>query len=142
MYLLDTNVVSEFRKAPAGRADANVTSWATGVPPRTLFLSVITLLEIETGILRIARRDEAQANVLRDWMDANILTAFEGRIFDIDQMIARRCAALHIPDPRPERDAMIAATALVHGFTVATRNVGDFAPMGVAVFNPWEPASA
>jgi len=70
-------------------------------------------------------------------MVQNVLEPFEKQILPVDVTIARRCAALHVPDPRPERDALIAATALVHGLTVVTRNVADFEPMGVKTFNPW-----
>jgi len=104
------------------------------------FLSSITVFEIELGILRIERRDELQGKLLRRWFDARVIGAFEKRTLPVDREIARRAALLHLPDPRPERDAYIAATALVRGLTVATRNVDDFVPMGVAVVNPWLPA--
>ena len=95
------------------------------------FLSVITILEIEAGSLMIARRDAAQGAILRAWIDNRVLTAFDGRILPVDTKVAQRCASLHVPDPRAERDALIAATALVHRLRIATRNVRDFAPMGV-----------
>jgi hypothetical protein len=94
------------------------------------------------GALRIARRDTAQGTVLRAWIDEQILPRFEGRILAVDTAVAQRCARLHVPDPRAERDALIAATALVHGLTVVTRNVRDFAPMGVMVLDPWEAAGS
>lgn len=137
MYLLDTNVVSELRKAKVGKADKNVSAWAKSVSATSLFLSSITILELETGILLVERRDPAQGAVLRTWLDAHVLPAFSGRILVIDVAVAQRCAKLHVPDPRADRDALIAATALVHGMTVVTRNVADFELTGVEIFNPW-----
>jgi predicted nucleic acid-binding protein len=138
LYLLDTNVISEFRKTEAGRGSTEVARWAAQVEAGSLYLSVMTLLELEIGVLLIGRRDPEQARMLKDWIDGYVVTSFSGRILDMDRDIALRCAALHVPDKRPERDAWIAATALVHGMTMVTRNVADFQPMGVAVFNPWE----
>jgi len=137
MYILDTNVVSELRKAKDGKADKNVTAWATSIPPAKLFLSVITILELETGTLLAERRDKKQGAMLRAWLDGHVLPAFAGRILSIDTAIAQRCARLHVPHPRADRDALIAATALVHGMMVVTRNTADFAPTGVAIHNPW-----
>lgn len=138
MYLLDTDVVSELRKVKAGKAHSNVAAWSAAVAPTETFLSAISVLELERGVLRIERRDAAQGAVMRAWMDGHVLPTFGGRILPIDAAVARRCAKLHIPDPRPERDALIAATALIHGMTVVTRNVEDFEPTGVAILNPWE----
>ena len=138
MYLLDTNVVSELRKAKAGKADENVTAWANGVAAASLYLSVINLLELETGILLVERRDSNQGTALRAWLDGHVLPAFAGRILPIDTTVALRCAKLHVPDRRSDRDALIAATALVHGMCVVTRNLADFAPTGVELLNPWE----
>lgn len=135
MYLLDTNVVSELRKA--GKADKNVKAWADSVSANSLFLSSITILELETGILLIERRDSAQGTMLRTWLDSHVLPAFSGRILAVDVAVAQRCAKLHVPDPRADRDSLIAATALVHGMMVVTRNVADFEPTGVEIFNPW-----
>ena len=137
MYLLDTNVVSELRKAGTGKADVNVVAWAAKVLVPSLFLSAISIMELETGILLIERRDGVQGKVLRSWLEHNVLPAFEDRIFAIDTAVARRCAALHVPDRRSDRDALIAATALVHGMTVVTRNVADFDSTGVSLCNPW-----
>jgi len=137
MYLLDTNVVSELRRAKTGKADRNVLSWAKSVAASRLFLSVISVLELEIGILLIERRDAHQGALLRSWMEENVLPTFDGRILAVDTSVAQRCAALHVPDPRSDRDALIAATALVHGMTVVTRNTGDFESTGVAVLNPW-----
>ena len=138
MYLLDTNIVSELRKAKGGKADKNVTTWAENVLPTSLFLSVITILELETGILQVERRDPTQGAMLRAWLDSHVLPAFTGRILAVDTAVAQRCARLHIPDRRADRDALIAATALVHGMTVVTRNVADFEATGVEILNPYQ----
>jgi hypothetical protein len=135
MFLLDTNVLSELRRRD--RTDHKVAAWADGVHASKLFLSAITILEIEAGTLRLLRRDPAQGAVLRSWIDGKALPAFDGRILPVDTAVPQRCASLHVPDPRAERDAPIAATALVHRLKVVTRNVADFEPMGVATFNPW-----
>lgn len=135
MFLLDTNVISELRRPE--KADRNVVAWASTVPATSFFLSAISILEIELGALLSARKDAAQGVVLRAWIDDQILPRFEGRILAVDTAVAQRCARLHVPDPRAERDALIAATAMVHGLTVVTRNVADFEPAGVALFNPW-----
>jgi toxin FitB len=137
-YLLDTNVISELRKRP-GRIDVNVAAWGATLEADQQFLSAITVFEVELGILRAERRDGVQGKLLRRWFDTGVLGAFAKRTLAVDRDVARRAAGLHVPDPRPERDAYIAATALVHGLTVATRNVGDFAPMGVPVLDPWLP---
>ncbi len=142
MFVLDTNVVSELRKAKAGKADRNVTAWAATVPPGDLFISAITILELETGVRQVARRDPAQGAILRAWLDGHVLPAFAGRVLSIDTAVAQRCAGLHVPDPRAERDSLIAATALVHGMTIVTRNVSDFEPTGVPVLNPWSQTAA
>ncbi|MBL7237783.1 MAG: type II toxin-antitoxin system VapC family toxin, partial [Komagataeibacter hansenii] len=121
MFLLDTNVVSELRKIRAGKADPNVALWADSMEADDLYLSAITVMELETGILRVERRDGATGTILRTWLEQHVRPAFEGRIFPVDTSVALRCARLHVPDPRSERDALIAATALVHGKTVVTR---------------------
>lgn len=137
MYLLDTNVVSELRKAATNRANAGVVRWASGVAAPELFLSVITLMELEMGILAMERKDTKQRIMLRQWFDRQVVPSFEGRVLPIDVRIATQCANLHIPNRKSERDAFIAATALVHGMTVVTRNVADFKGANVSVFNPW-----
>lgn len=135
MFLLDTNVISELRRPE--RADRNVVAWAGAISAGSFYLSAISILEIELGALRIARKDAAQGAMLRAWIDGQVLARFEGRILAVDTAVAQRCARLYVPDPRAERDALIAATAMVHGFTVVTRSVVDFEPLGVALLNPW-----
>ncbi len=137
MFILDTNVVSELRKVRLGKADAHVARWADSVDAAELYLSAITIQELEIGVLLAERRDSAQGAMFRTWLDNHVLTAFAGRILPVDTAVAQRSARLHVPDPRPVRDGLIAATALVHGMTVVTRNVVDFEPTGVRSFNPW-----
>ena len=140
MFLLDTNVVSELRKIRLGKADARVAHWADSVDATDLYLSVITIQELEIGVLLAERRDPSQGAVFRAWMNAHVLPAFSGRILVVDTAVAQRSARLHVPDPRSVRDALIAATALVHGMTVVTRNLADFEPTGVSILNPWDSA--
>ncbi|WP_025128821.1 type II toxin-antitoxin system VapC family toxin [Pseudomonas sp. PH1b] len=135
MFLLDTNVISELRKPKANRG---VKAWAHGIAPTSLFLSAITVLELETGILRVERRDPDQGALLRTWLERRVLPTFSGRILAIDSAVALRCAQLHVPDRSNECDALIAATALVHNLTVVTRNVADFEACGVRLLNPWK----
>jgi predicted nucleic acid-binding protein len=136
MFLLDTNVISELRRPD--KADRRVAAWANALPAASFFMSAISILEIELGALLIARKGAAQGAVLRAWIDHQVLARFEGRVLAVDTAVAQRCARLHVPDPRAERCALIAATALVHGLTVVTRNVADFGPTGVSLINPWE----
>lgn len=143
MFVLDTDVVSELRKVQAGKGHRQVAAWSEQVTVGQTFLAAITVHELELGILLLERKDTRQGGILRAWMDTRVLPEFDGRILPVDVTVALRCARLHVPDPRPMRDALIAATALVHHMTVVTRNVRDFEPMGVEVLNPWEwpPAS-
>lgn len=138
MYVLDTCVLSELRKVRLGKADANVAAWTDSVDAADLFVSAITMMELELGVLSIERKDAAQGAMLRSWLEQHVLPEFSGRTLPVDTAVAQRCARLHVPDKRGERDALIAATALVHGMAVVTRNVADFAPMGVIIVNPWE----
>ena len=135
-HLLDTNVISELRK-PAGRASDQVRDWVRGQLPSTLFVSAITILEIDLGIRRRRRRDPEQADLLQRWLEDGVIATFDGRILRVDVAVTRRAAALHVPDPRPERNALIGATALVHDLTVVTRNVSDFCTIGVEIRDPW-----
>lgn len=136
MFLLDTNVISELRKARA--ADPSVVAWGNSVEASSLFISAITVLELEQGVLLVERRDAKQGIALRAWLDGQVMPEFSLRTLPIDADVARRCASLHVLDPRSERDALIAATALVHGLTVVTRNIADFDKTGVRLINPWD----
>jgi predicted nucleic acid-binding protein len=138
-FLLDTDVISELRRA--SKADPRVVEWARRQDPVELYLSVISVLEVELGALLVERKDRAQGALLLDWLNNQVLPGFGSRILPIDVAVARRCARLHVPDPRADRDALIAATALVHGFTVVTRNVRDFEPTAVPTLNPWTVAT-
>ncbi|KWF17359.1 twitching motility protein PilT [Burkholderia pseudomultivorans] len=138
MFVLDTNVVSELRKVRTGKADRNLAAWSSTVDASALFVSAITIMELETGVLQMERRDSTQGALLRAWLDGHVMPEFSGRVLPVDTAVAQRCARLHVPDRRSERDALIAATALVHGMTVVTRNVADFVETGVAIVNPWD----
>ncbi len=135
MFVLDTNVISELRHGKPNQS-AQVRIWAAGQPSSRLFLSAISILELENGIRVLERRTPPQGSALRAWL-SGVRVAFAGRILPFTETTAPVCASLHVPDPRSERDAMIAATAMEHGFTVVTRNVSDFVDTGVALVNPW-----
>lgn len=139
MYVLDTNVISEFRKARIGKADRQVAAWANSVSAESMYLSSVCILEMELGTLLMERRDARQGAILRAWLEDYVLPSFAGRILVVDTPVALRGAALQVPNPRSYRDVLIAATALVHGMTVVTRNVKDFAPTGAAILDPWQP---
>ncbi len=139
MYVLDTNVLSELRKVRLGKTDGNVTAWTESVDAADLFVSAITIMELELGVLSIERKDATQGAMLRAWLEQHVLPEFSRRMLPIDTAVAQRCARLHVPDQRGERDALIAATALVHGMALVTRNVADFKPTGVTIVNPREP---
>ncbi|WP_073355983.1 type II toxin-antitoxin system VapC family toxin [Lampropedia hyalina] len=135
MYLLDTNTVSELRSGKRGQSEA-VRAWAAQVRPNQLFLSSITVLEIEIGIQLLENRHPPQGQAIRTWFE-NVRRSFAGRILAFSEDTAVVCARLHVPDPRSSYDSMIAATAIEHGFTVVTRNVKDFERTGVQLLNPW-----
>jgi len=137
MYLLDTNVISELRRARSNKADKHVVAWASSVPADSMYISSITVLELELGVLQIEHRDSKQGKLLRHWLDEQVLTTFGNRIIPVDEVVAIRCAKLHYPDPKSERDALIAATALVHEQTLVTRNISDFKITNLRLINPW-----
>lgn len=139
MFLLDTNVISELRKVRSGKADTNVAAWTETVGADALFISVITVQELEIGCLLVERRDKAQGSMLRGWIEGQVLRAFDRRILPVDLTVVRQSAKLHVPNPRPVSDTLIAATAVVHGMTIVTRNVGDFQGTGATILNPWLP---
>jgi predicted nucleic acid-binding protein len=134
MYLLDTPIVFELRKAKAGRTDPGLTSWAAGATPQNLFVSALTLLELENSAARQARIDKAAGAALREWIDGPVMTAFEGRILPVDAAVVRRRGALPYAD---SRDGLMAATAIEHGLILVTRNTAAFKAGRVKVFNPW-----
>lgn len=142
MYLLDTNVISELRKVGDGKADDAVVAWVSGIDAGEMFISALTLMELEIGVLRVEQRDAEQGMRLRAWFETQVLPEFEDRTLSVDSAIARRCAQLHVPNPKAERDALIATTALAHNLTVVTRNVTDFAATGVPIINPWQGPTA
>ena len=133
-YLLDTNIVSDARRGAATPVDR----WVSARPVGDLTISSITLMELEVGVRRKERADPAAGAHLRRWLDGHVLPIFAGRILPVDAGVAVECARLHVPDPMPDMDALIAATALVHGLTLVTRNTKDFLRTGVALLNPWE----
>ena len=137
MFLLDTNVVSELRKVRGGSADKRVACWADAVDAATLYVSSITIQELEIDVLLLERRDARQGTVMRTWLEQRVLPAFTSRILPVDTAVAIASARLHVPDPFPARDGLIAGTALVHGMTLVSRNVADFARTRVPILNPW-----
>ncbi len=138
MFVLDTNVVSELRKVRSGKANPGVAAWAEKVSSVELFISAITIQELEHGVLLMERSDPTQGAMLREWLDQSVTAAFKNRVIAVDERVARSAAALHVPDPAPFRDALIGATALVHEMTVVTRDLKDFRRFeGVDVLNPW-----
>ena len=138
MYILDTNVVSELRKVRSGKANHGLAEWVSQIPSAELFVSAITIHELEHGVLLMERSDPDQGAVLRAWLDQSVAAAFAERVLPVDERVARRAAALHVPDPAPFRDALIGATALTHGMTVVTRDLKDFERFAALdVINPW-----
>ena len=134
MYLLDTEIVSELRKAKAGRTDPGLAGWAAGVARQSMFISALTLLELETGAARVERGDKAAGQALKAWIEGQVVTAFDGRILPVDAAVVRRRGQLGYAD---SRDGLIAATALEHGLTLVTRNPGAFKIGRMRLFNPW-----
>ena len=140
MYLLDTNVLSELRVGKP-QPDAEVLRWAASVPVAMQFISPISLMEIDIGILRLERKKPPEGQALRLWLE-QLRRLFRDRTLNIDAAIAHRFARLQVPDAMPVNDAWIAATALSHGMTLVTRNVKDFRRCGVAWLNPWTRAQS
>ena len=136
MFLLDTNVISELRQGKPMQ-NAQVMAWAKGHIFDRFFLSAITILELEKGVQALEHKQPPQGQALRRWLDG-VTDVFDGRTIPFSARMAKRCAALHFPHAISERDAMIAATALEHRFTVVTRNLKDFQSTGVQLLNPWE----
>lgn len=137
MFLLDTNIISEMRKIEQGKGHRGVTAWVANTPAPQICTSAIVMMELERGVLAMERKDVAQGQRLRNWLENVVKKRFSNNILPIDAHTAEICAKLHIPDRSPENDAWIAAQALQHGLTVVTRNEKDFADLGVRVFNPF-----
>ena len=126
MYVLDTNIVSEIRKSKTGRADPAVVDWSRRVPTGLTYISAITIQELEHGVLLAERRDPNAGAILRRWLEDDVTVAFEQRVLPVNTTVAHVAASLHVPDPAPVIDALIAATALANGMTVVTLNTRDF----------------
>lgn len=137
-FLVDTNVLSELRKGR--RCNPLVSRWFAGVPDDEVFLSVLVIGEVRRGIERIRRRDARSARALDGWL-RRLLEGHRDRILSIDEAVAEEWGRLNVPDPIPVVDGLMAATAQVHGLTLATRNVRDVARTGVSCVNPFEPAA-
>lgn len=137
LYLLDTNVLSELRKVKSGRCAQQVIDWAESVSISDTFISAISVLEIERGILLKEKSDSRQGKILRQWFEEYVLSEYQGRVLAVDRQVARHCARLHVPDKRSLNDSLIAATAFINGMTVVTRNIADFTHMDIPLLNPW-----
>jgi predicted nucleic acid-binding protein len=133
MYLLDTSIVFELREAKSGRAEPGLSAWATGAARSDLFISAITLLELESAAAALERRDKAGGRSVRAWIADKVMPAFDGRILPVDAAIVRRRVLIPYSDPR---DGLLAATALEHGLTLVTRNTAAFRAGRVKLFNP------
>lgn len=138
MYLLDTNLISEIRKLPKGKCNQGVAEWVHRTSKELMFTNAVVIMELERGVLAMERKDKAQGEMLRYWLDNEVKPAFDGKILKIDDKTAQICAKLHIPDHAPENDAWIASSAIQHHLTLVTRNTADFARLGVKLFNPFE----
>ena len=135
MFLLDTNVISELRRP--SKTNPLVAAWVDRMSQADLFVSSISLMELQTGARRLTYRNDPHGNVIKDWIEHHVLPAFAGRILAVDEAVALKCADLHVPVSRPYRDSLIAATAMIHRITLVTRNVVDFRPMMSDIINPW-----
>lgn len=134
-FLLDTNVLSELRRP--NQAERRVLNWFGTIAPAETFISAISIAELEQGAVKAERKQLPHAPVLRAWIDTYILRIYAGRILPVDAIIALQYGRLQPPDPLAYADVMIAATALVHGLTVVTRNTRHFAAFSVPLLNPW-----
>ena len=133
MFLLDTGIVLELRKARSAESDPGLAAWAAGIARQKLFISALSLLEIENAAARLGRKDRAAGLVVRDWIDNRVLPAFEGRVLPVDAATVRRRAQLPYANTR---DGLLAATALEHGLTFVTHRVAAFRAGRVKLLNP------
>lgn len=139
MYLLDTNVVSEMRLLPKNKAHPNVVRWMRQFDDiQSFFISSMTILELERGALLKRRKDPVQGEILCDWIENQVIANFESRILPISLAVVRQCAKLHIPNPRPEFDALIAATSMQYNLALVTRNIKDFEGLPIRLINPFD----
>ncbi len=138
MYLLDTNIISESRKLGTPKVDPRAARWLGQVDFETTFVSAMTIFELERGVRQMERRDTKQGAALRRWLDDQVMTTYENRTLPLSRSVALICAGLQIPDPKSERDAWIAATAIEAELILVSRNVVDFVNMGVGLINPFE----
>lgn len=136
-FLLDTNIVSEARKGP--RANSGVLAWLEATPSSSLWTSVLVLGELQRGVESLRRRDPVSARVLDRWLRDHRATQAE-RILQVDEAVALRWGLLNVPDPVPTVDGLLAATALVHGMTLVTRNTRDVVRTGATLHNPFTAA--
>ena len=138
MYLLDTNIIFELKKLDSGKIHPQVQRWAYSINLMQTKISVVSITEIRTGILSLARKEQAQAASLDNWFTNRLLPAYRTRTLSVDTEVALICAQLHIPTKRPINDAYIAATAIAHNLTPVTRNVRDFQGLPLMLENPFE----
>lgn len=137
MYLLDTNAISEIRKVPKNKANLGFARWFATVHYEDLYVNTVIMMELEKWYLIKEIKDPTQAKFIKDWVFEVAYPRFENRILEIDLKTAKVCATLFVPNPKPENDAWIGATAIAYDLIVVTRNVDDFAEMPVKVFNPF-----
>lgn len=140
MYLLDTNIISEMRKVKQGKADESFIEWLSQADSSQFYISVITLMELERGVLAMERKDPTQGALLRQWLDSLITQMFASRVLNINHQTAVLCARLHVPNKHPENDSWIAASAKEHHLTLVTRNTKDFEHTNIPLFNPFQAA--
>ena len=135
-FLVDTNVISELRKG--ARANPRVAAWFADLAEEEVYLSVLTVGEIRNGIERIMRRDRRAATALDRWL-RTLVRDYEDRVLPVDRAVAEQWGRLSVPDPLPVIDALLAATAAVHGLVLATRNVKHLERTEVPLFDPFRP---
>ena len=138
MYLLDTNIISELKKLDSGKIHPQVQRWAYSINLMQTKISVVSITEIRTGILSLARKDQAQAASLDNWFTNRLLPAYRTKTLPVDAKVALIYAQLNVPNKRPINDAYIAATAIAHKLKLVTRNIQDFQGIPITLENPFE----